>query len=314
MHNSEEIIITGINGFVGEHLARNIKQLGYTVRGIGRDNEANEKVSGIIDSYESVNLLDRTSVEGTNFSAAKAIIHLAGLASVGESFDKPELYRTGNAAMTGNILEVSAAQGFTGRTLVVSTGGLYDPNQPLPLSEESKIALTSPYAEGKVKAEEVTRQHIALGSKAVIVRPFNHIGPGQGNGFLLPDLYQSLLTAKENNSSTISVGNLSTRRDYTDVRDIVSAYTLLALAPSLNHDLYNICSGASLSGNDILALLQDATGTTEITTETDPSRIRPTDPQELVGDSSRLQHELGWKPILSLDQTVKDFVNEKKAQ
>lgn len=311
---NNNIIITGINGFVGEHLARHIKLLGHQVHGIARDDTANKKTADIVDLYTKADLLDKTSVDAIDFSQTKAIIHLAGLASVGESFDKPDLYREGNAVMTDNLLTASTAQGFKGRIVVVSTGALYDPNQPLPLSEDSKTITSSPYAEGKLKAEAVARKHRDNGVDVVIARPFNHIGPGQGSGFLVPDLYIALTEAAVHEAATITTGNLTTRRDYTDVRDIVSAYAMLALSPTLNYDLYNICSGTSTSGAEILHTLQEATSTAYITPVTDPTRIRPTDPQELVGDSSRLQEEVGWHPYTSLFQTIQDFVNQKKAQ
>lgn len=309
-----KILITGLNGFVGEHLATHIKALGYQVHGIGRDTTPNNKTSGIVDFYTQADLLQKESVTAIDFSNTVAIIHLAGLASVGESFEKPELYRTGNAAMTDNLLTAAKQQGFTGRVVVASTGALYDPNQPLPLSETSKTTASSPYADGKLKAEAVTLEHVADGLDAVIARPFNHIGPGQSTGFLVPDLYQALTQAKQTHSETISIGSLTTRRDYTDVRDIVRAYALLALAPNLKNRLYNICSGTSHTGEDILLALQSATDTTTIKAVTDPSRIRPTDPKELVGDSSRIQDELGWKPEISLETTIQDFVDQKKAQ
>jgi len=308
------IIVTGINGFVGEHLARHLKLLGNSVHGIGRDDTVNEKAADSVDTYTKADLLDKTSVEAIDFTRAKAIIHLAGLASVRESFEKPDLYREGNATMTDNLLTVSAAQGFKGRIVIASTGALYDPNQPMPLSEDSKIVGNSPYSEGKIKAEEVVHRHIANGVQAVIARPFNHIGPGQETGFLVPDLYEALMDAKEHGKESIAIGSLTTRRDYTDVRDIVSAYAMLTRPDPLEHVVYNICSGVSVSGAEILQTLQEATSTTHIATTVDPSRIRPTDPQELIGDSSRIQNEVGWSPSISLFWTIQAFVEQKKAQ
>jgi GDP-4-dehydro-6-deoxy-D-mannose reductase len=311
---NRQILITGINGFVGEHLARHLQLLGYQIHGVGRDDAVNEKTADVVAKYTKADLLNKESVAAIGFSDTKAIIHLAGLASVGESFDKPDLYREGNAAMTDNLLTESAAQGFKGRVVVVSTGALYDPNQPLPLSETSKTIASSPYAEGKLKAEDITLKHIQNGVDAVIARPFNHIGPGQESGFLVPDLYQALVNAREQGVFTITTGNLNTRRDYTDVRDIVQAYTALALSEKLQHHLYNICSGTSTAGTEIFHTIQEATSTTDIGALVDPSRVRPTDPQELVGDSSRLQNELYWQPHITFFHTIQDFVNRKKAQ
>lgn len=311
MNTNESIVVTGVNGFVGEHLARHLKGLDFSVIGIGREDEVNKRVSPYIDTYYCVDMFNREEFAGADMKSARAVIHLAGLASVADSFKNPDLYRTGNAQITDNLLSTLQEQAFSGRVVLISTGALYDPNQELPLSESSQLINNSPYADGKIRAEEVIRTYVANGLDAVIVRPFNHIGPGQGQGFLVPDLYQQLLEAKDQNKDTISTGNIDTRRDYTDVRDIVRAYTLLALADSLSYGLYNVASGKSLSGREILESIQREMRLTHIEPVVDESRIRPGDPLELVGDASRLSAELGWSPELSIDDTIRDFINDK---
>lgn len=311
--NSEkkEIIITGINGFVGEHLARHLKNEGYSVMGTGRDDEPNPSVVQYIDSYHACDLLDATSINALPLSSALAIVHLAGFATVSESFKNPELYIQGNAKITDNLLSSALSQNFKGRVLIVSTGAVYDPLQEMPLKETSRVGSTAPYPLGKIRAEEVARRYIEKGLDIIIARPFNHIGPGQGAGFLVSDLYEQLKVAQETGSSSISVGNLSTKRDYTDVRDIVRAYTSLVTAPSLTFDTYNVCSGFSYSGNQILDYLKAAMQLNDIESVVDQSRVRPTDAVEIVGDASRLSSELGWQPALSIEKTINDFVSEK---
>lgn len=311
-HPNKEIVITGINGFVGEHLAHQLQDSGFSVRGIGRESTPNPNVSPFVDTYESADLLDAEDVKRLSLRGAAAIIHLAGLASVAESFDKPDLYKAGNAAMTENLLSAAKQQGFQGRVVAISTGALYSPAEPMPLNEDSETAQNSPYAIGKIRAEEVIKRYRADGLDAVIVRPFNHIGPGQGPGFLVGDLYNQLNSAKESGVQEILVGNLATKRDYTDVRDIVKAYTLLATAPSLQYDTYNVASGVSHEGFEILDYLKLAMGLSDIKPVTDPSRIRPTDVMDITGDASRIRNELGWKPGLALSDAIKDFVERKK--
>lgn len=308
----QEIVITGINGFVGEHLAHHLKDSGYSVRGVGREINANANVSPFVDTYESADLLDGESVDKLTLKSASAIIHLAGLASVAESFDKPDLYKAGNADITKNLLSAAKEQGFQGRVVAISTGALYSPTAPMPLDESSETAQNSPYAIGKIRAEEVIKQYREDGLDAVIARPFNHIGPGQGPGFLVGDLYDQLNAAKVSGDNEILVGNLATKRDYTDVRDIVEAYTLLATAPALQYDTYNIASGSSLEGFEILEYLKTAMELEAIKPVTDPSRIRPTDVMDITGDASRIQGELGWEPKLAVRDAIKDFVERKK--
>lgn len=309
---SKEIVITGVNGFVGEHLARHLKESGFSVRGVGRETEPTPTVAPYIDTYQAADLLNASEVSKLNFRESVAIIHLAGLASVAESFDKPDLYKSGNAAMTENLLSAAKQQGFQGRVVAISTGALYSPAEPMPLNEDSGTAQNSPYAIGKIRAEEVIKQYRAGGLDAVIVRPFNHIGPGQGSGFLVGDLYDQLNSAEESGVQEILVGNLATKRDYTDVRDIVKAYTLLATAPSLQYDTYNIASGTSREGFEILDYLKSAMGLNDIKPVTDPSRIRPTDVMDITGDASRIRNELGWEPTLAISDAIKDFVERKK--
>lgn len=311
--NKTEIVVSGVNGFVGEHLAREMKRQGYAIHGLGREARPSEGVAGLLDRYTQCDLLDENSIKNISFNAVRAVIHLAGLASVSDSFNNPELYKSGNAEMTNNLLTVALDQGFDGRIVAVSTGALYDPNQPMPLSESSKTTETSPYAVGKLRAEDVIKQYRANGLDVVIARPFNHIGPGQGGGFLVADLYDQLVQAKHTRSRDILVGNLATKRDYTDVRDIVSAYTILATAQSLAYDTYNIASGVSLSGFEILNYIKEAMNLESIEPKVDQSRVRPTDAMDIIGDASRLKNELGWQITSSPEKAVYDFVVRRES-
>lgn len=307
---AKKVLITGVNGFVGEHLVNAFKKDGVIVFGLAFDNTPNEKVVQNLDSYLSCNLLEESAVNHLDLSGLDAVVHLAGLSSVGQSFEQPHRYIGDNALMTYNLLQKISTDSPSCRVIIISTGALYDPTAPLPLTETSPTQSSSPYAIGKLATEHVADYFRARGLSATTVRPFNHIGPGQGQGFLLPDLYQQLEAAGV--GGEIKVGNLSTRRDYTDVRDIVEAYKVLALGAAPGHNLYNVCSGRSLSGYDILSLLQEASGKTDIATVVDPAKIRPTDIADIYGDSTRLQQELGWKPLYPIEQTVRDFVASRR--
>ncbi len=307
----ESILITGINGFVGEHVAREFKSRGFSVSGVGHQSQPAEKVSDLIDSYVSCNLLDEEQVnQRLPIASCRAVIHLASLANVGESFDQPRRYMTDNGVMVHNLLQRTKELHATSRIIVVSTGALYDPNQPQPLNESSATRPNSPYAIGKLMAEDVVEYYRLTGLDAVVVRPFNHIGPGQGLGFILPDFYKQLIESQENGE--ILVGNINTKRDYTDVRDIARAYGELALASTLNHSTYNICSGISLSGREILEYIQDEAKVGSVTITIDPDKVRPTDISEIRGDASRLQQETGWKPEIPIQQTIRDYIDFTK--
>src|SRR5690606_2879114 len=122
----------------------------------------------------------------------------------------------------------------------------------LPLTEDSKLTEnSSPYSQSKKLMEEAAQNLRSQGLDCVVARPFNHIGPGQLGGFLVPDLYEKIRVASKSGGN-ILVGNLKTKRDYTDVRDIVKAYADLAASETLDYDVYNVCSGQSRSGEEIL--------------------------------------------------------------
>jgi len=162
--------------------------------------------------------------------------------------------------------------------------------------------------------EDAVSSYNKKGLHCVIARPFNHIGPGQMPGFLLPDLAQQLENAK-NENGVIRVGNIKTRRDFTDVRDVARAYTLLATTEShnLSATIYNICSGTSLAGEQILGWLSDAYGFNDIKVEVDTDKIRENDVMDIYGSNERLQKDTGWKPQIPIEQTIRDFVEWKRS-
>ena len=309
---NKTVLVTGVNGFVGEHVSRRFNDLGYDVVGTARQDTPSEKVADELNDYHQVDLLDHEAVKDLDLERFTGIVHLAGRSAVGESFDKPREYLTENALTTYNLHDHAKESGFDGRIVSVSTGALYDPNQQLPLTEESRTASNSPYAAGKLSAEAVASYFRGRGVDSVIARPFNHIGPGQDTGFLVPDIYAKL--RNDGYSGTIQVGNLETRRDYTDVRDIARAYSDLVEAEVLNHGLYNVCSDKSLSGLQILDIIKKVAGLEGVTTVVDPSRLRPNDIMDIRGSYSRLQRDTGWSPAKDIEQTIADFVNRSARQ
>jgi len=293
----KKIAVTGVNGFVGRHLIKELQSAGCEVIGIGR-----EDACDFVDTYYVCDLAEKWPEE---VGTVDAVIHLAGLAAVGPSFDDPQTYINLNSAMVTHMAEFYLKQDKKPRLVIVSSGSIYDPTQPLPIAEDGKVGLSSPYSVSKVLVENQAEYYRNRGLDCVVVRPFNHIGPGQLAGFLVPDLYGKVSTATQN--AAVSVGNLETKRDYTDVRDIVRAYAKLALSESLAHTTYNICSGKSYSGVEIFELVKATLNRPDVTYQVDPSLVRPTDIPEIVGDSSRLQSELGWKPEITVEQTIKDI-------
>ncbi len=296
-----QIVITGVNGFVGKHLTRELVSHDITVIGIGREPEIDKELIDVVSDYIPVDLA--SSWPGTG--SVDAVIHLAGLAAVGPSFDHPQDYININSALITNMAEYFLWAGHKPRLLIVSSGAIYDPNQSLPLTEESRIGMNSPYAVSKVLVENQCEYYRNRGLDCIVVRPFNHIGPGQTGGFLIPDVLEQLKSGE-----TVTVGNISTKRDYTDVRDIARAYRLLATTPGLQHTLYNACSGKSTSGEEIVDRLKTALSKSSAKVFVDQTKVRPTDPIDIYGDCSRLMADTGWKPKFTLEQTLADIIGE----
>ena len=298
-----KVLVTGVNGFVGEHVARAFHDADFRVIGTARQAAPHPKVAELLTDYHMADLSDKDSLRKLDMRSVQAVVHLAGLADVGRSFEQPLRYIQQNPTITYNLHQQLHDSGFAGRIINVSTGALYDSAQPLPLTEGSRTHPSSPYAISKLASEEVSHYWSSRGIDTVVARPFNHIGPGQSRGFLIPDLYHQLASTE-----TVRVGNIETKRDYTDVRDIALAYRALALADTLGHDTYNVCSGQSISGANILNLLIRLGSYENAQVTIDPTKLRPNDIPNIYGDASRLSNELGWHPTHTIEQTVADII------
>jgi GDP-4-dehydro-6-deoxy-D-mannose reductase len=211
-----------------------------------------------------------------------------------------------------NLFETALQQGVKPRFLIISSGTLYDPQASQPLTEESPVLANSPYAVSKIGQEQMALYYATRGFETIIVRPFNHIGPGQGSGFIVPDFAQQLVAIEKGEQQEMLVGNLDAKRDYTDVRDIVRAYHLL-IEKGRSGEVYNICSGRPLSGHEILEDLSQAAGL-QPHIKQDPSKMRPSDTPEVSGSHQKLTADTGWQPEISLETTFKDVIDDWRAR
>lgn len=307
------ILVTGVNGFVGKHLVRELKVQGHQVVGLGQD-ELSPDIGSLLMAYETCDLTDAKQVAKVPLGGIEAVINLAGLARVGQSFGADDLYKKVNVGVLTVLSERLLAIGSKARVIAVSTGAVYRPDQPMPLTEVSQTIQTgSPYALSKLMMEEAAHDLRRKGLDCIIVRPFNHTGPGQGPGFILADLYQRIIEA-QTNGQPITISPQVTKRDFTDVRDVAKAYIGLVSAKRLDFDTYNICSGVSHSGHEILDLLLDCLELRgKVTLQSDESLIRPHDPTDLYGSYERIAKQIGWRPTISLEQTVQDFVAARQS-
>jgi GDP-4-dehydro-6-deoxy-D-mannose reductase len=290
------VAVSGVNGFVGVHLTRELVTHGHEVLGYSKGPAA-ASVEGLLSEY-----LDQDLAESWPDLAVDAVVHLAGLSAVGPSFQDPQGYLEGNSAPVTRLCEGLIANGQSPRVVVVSSGGLYAPG--VGVNESSPTQPSSPYAVSKLLVETQCAYYRRRGLDLTVMRPFNHIGPGQQPGFLLPDLIAGVL------NGPFTVGDLTTRRDYTDVRDVVRAYRLAVEAEPIDVPVLNICSAVSVSGQTMLELVAHELGVSNPEVTVDRARLRPDDPPEIRGDNNLIAEVLGWRPVIDLETTVRDTVAE----
>jgi GDP-4-dehydro-6-deoxy-D-mannose reductase len=246
--------------------------------------------------------------------APDAIYHLAAMTHVGESWDDPSRVLRVNVLGTAEVLAAARTLPGSPRVLVVSSAEVYGVVRPeqLPLNEKTPAAPASPYAASKLAAEAVALQAWrGFDQPVLVVRPFNHIGPGQSPNFFVPALAKRIVEAKRSGAGSLSVGTLSTRRDFTDVRDVVGAYRLLVERGEPG-TVYNVCSGRDVAMAEVAAQLLELAGA-DLTFETDPALVRPVDVPVLRGDASLLRSTTGWEPTIPLATTLADVLSSWEA-
>lgn len=286
------MLVTGSNGFVGSWLLPHLDTCGDEV----------------IPLPAQVDVTDAAAVaDALTASRPEAVIHLAAQADVQASWRDPAGTLAVNAGGTLNLLEAAARCVPRPRVLLVSSAEVYGqvPVSDLPVGEDRPFDPVTPYAASKCAAELLGVQawH-GRGLEVIRARPFNHSGPGQSPAFVLPSLARQVAEAVRNGQASIKVGNLSARRDLSDVRDVVRAYRLLVEAgePGM---AYNVCQGRSVPVAELAERLTRAAGV-DLSLEADPARFRPVDVPDVRGDPGRLRSRTGWTPTIDLDQTVAD--------
>ncbi|MEX8033374.1 NAD-dependent epimerase/dehydratase family protein [Microbacterium sp. 20-116] len=297
------LAITGANGFVGPHVAQLAQRAGMRVWAAGREADPAERLAPFCDAYYGTDLTgDWPFPVGVD-----AVVHLAGLAAVGRSFSEPQRYLEVNSSIMTVMCETLLARSEGARVIVVSSGAVYaPPSEGRSVDEAHAMAATSPYAVAKLLVETQAEYYSRRGVDTVVARPFNHIGPGQGPGFLIPDLTRKLRSAVP--GEPLQTGNLSTARDYTDVRDVAAAYVTLASASVHEYATYNVGSGRSHTGAEMLEALASALDVPVPPTSIDTGLLRPGDVADVRGDASRLRDEFGWVPTIDWRSSITDYV------
>ncbi len=291
-------LVTGASGFVGPYLLSFLEAQGHNVIGLGSDN--------------GPCLTDASAwADAMGDHRPELVFHLAGWSNVGASWDDPTKCFSINATGTLAVLEACRLASVR-RVVVVSSADVYgQPEAAEPFQESMSCHPVSPYGLGKHAAEQTAKYYWQnYGLETVIARPFNHLGPGQTRSFVAASFAEQLALLERKGGGVLSHGDLSAQRDFTDVRDVVRAYLLLAQHGKAG-ETYNICSGKSISIETLLkTMLEEATVTIE--TQLDPNLLRPSKCPVRVGSPEKIFNETGWTAEIPFAQTIADLLASKR--
>ena len=313
---AKKILITGASGFVGSHLvdylALNLNNIlfgtSFSKNGSNNLSENKKKIEllevDLRNEEEVFDLVDKVKPD--------IIYHLAAFTSAADSFKSPRETVLNNIACQINIFEAMRKSGLlNSKTLVVASAEVYGSvrKEDMPMDEETPLNPTNPYAVSKLAQDFLGRQYfLSYGLKTVRVRPFNHVGPRQSPNFVVSGFAQKIVEVeKGKREPLLPVGNLEAKRDFTDVRDVVRAYSLLMEKGEFG-EVYNIGSGVSYKISEILNKLLSFSNA-KIKIESNQSLFRPIDDPELVCDASKLIKLTSWKPEIPIEQTLKDTLD-----
>jgi GDP-4-dehydro-6-deoxy-D-mannose reductase len=299
------ILVTGAAGFAGSHLLDLLAAADRDVVAWHRPGGHTPRTAARA-RWEAVDLLDRAQVAGAIARLRPSdVYHCAGAAHVGRAWDSTTSTFAINVRGTHHLLDALERADVAARVLVPSSALVYA-SAAEPLTEAHPLLPNSPYGVSKL-AQEMLAQQANGATEVAIARPFNHVGPRQDPYFVASGFARRIADIELGRwPPEISVGNLEARRDLTDVRDTVRAYQLILERGEPGRP-YNVCSGRALMIRELLDLLL-ARARVPIAVKADSARLRPNDTPLLVGDPTRLRDELGWTPMIPLEQTLDDLL------
>lgn len=296
-------LITGSEGFVGKYLRAELEANGYTVTGLDLQPGQEAVCADLLNLEEVSQVVQKI--------APDAVFHLAGQANVAKSWKIPQRTFELNVLGAVNLMEAVRSWNPETRMVIVGSsdqyGSLGAAGQNV--SETTEMKPQSPYAVSKKAQEEIAQVYArAYGMNICMTRSFNHAGAGQRKGFMISDFAAGIARVERGVQPFLKVGNLSARRDFTHVRDVVRAYRLLA---EKGHpgEVYNVGSGTTYSAQEVLDRLLSLSAC-EVSVEHDPAKMRPSDTPIICCDHSKLTAHTGWQPKLPLETMLRDALRD----
>jgi len=300
------VLITGAGGFVARYLVDELQAHGHVV------STTDILPSVDLPDYHQADLCDQAAMRTLVRKAApNACVHLGAISFVPDGDRDPSRLLAINIGGTVNLLSAFDQESPGSNFLFVSTAQVYGCSPKKcqePVTTESPVYPLSMYTISKCAGEKAALAYAMYRNvRAMVVRPGNHTGPGQTPKFLIPSLVSQAKRIRDGEASRFVAGNLDSERDFTDVRDIVSAYRLI-LEKGTCGMTYNVSSGNHVPLTSLLAMIQSQAGI-NAQVDVDPSLVRNTDYSRIM-DTSEIRDVLGWRPIYSLEQTIHDMINE----
>lgn len=304
-------LITGVNGFVGGYLSEYLLQNNMEVWGTKLPSEIKEKSHNDKVIIRDLDITNKEQVYSViEECKPDYIFHLAAQSSVALSWKEPRLTMDVNVNGTINLLQAVNEVDNNAKILLIGSSEEYGIIKPesVPINEEYALKPANPYAVSKMAQEELAKQFVkAYSMNIVIVRAFNHIGPKQSPAFVVSDFAKRIVQMEKGLiEPKLLVGNLESKRDFTDVRDIVKAYYLL-IQKGVSGEIYNIGSGKVYKVREILDMLLSKSKI-DIEVLNDPNRMRPSDAPIIQCDNKKLKELTGWDIEYSLEKTIDDVI------
>lgn len=303
----KNILVFGINGFVGKYFAQEFYNNGYEIYGCSRignaasyDKCAEMRVCDLLDADQVKNVICEVNPD--------IIVNLAGRSSVGISWKIPRNTLEVNVCGALNILETVRSCDMDCKVLLIGSSEEYDISNT-PIDESHSLKATNPYGISKLALESFAITYRErYGMPVYFVRAFNHTGIGQTDSFVIPSwCKQAAEISRSKKSGQLQVGNLEIIRDFSDVRDIVRAYRLI-LEKTDGKNVYNVGSGNGVKLRNILDYICGLSEQ-EITVTVNPKLIRPIENGYICCDNSLLRKDTGWTPEHNIYETIGDMFN-----